>query len=90
MLYKITNPILVFSDDAINASGTIVRSDDAGSTWQDVQPLQTSIPKTTNAVAIAQAMGVVALQLAQYDKAVTQVKADVAALLATPAYTVTL
>jgi len=90
MLYKIVNPVLVFSDDSINASGMVVRSADAGETWQDVQHFETSIPKTTDAAAIAGAMAVVALQLALYDSSVTQVKLDVAALLAAPAYTVDL
>jgi hypothetical protein len=90
MLYKIINPVLVFSDNSINASGMIVRSEDAGATWQDVQPFETSIAKTTDADIIAGAMGALALQLAIYDASVTQVKADVAALLASPAYTVDL
>jgi hypothetical protein len=90
MLYKIGSHSLVFSETEIKADGMIVRSADAGQTWQDVTHFETTMPLSQDASVIANAMGVVALQLAQYDLRVTQVKADVAALLASPAFIVDL
>lgn len=90
MLYKIASPNLVFLEDSILASGMVVRSDDAGVTWQNVQAFETSIVKTTDPEIIAGAMAIVALQLAHYDAEIVQVRLDVAALLDSPAYTVEL
>lgn len=92
MLYKIASPSVAVSADAVSvsAAGDVVRSADAGATWQLVAHFQTSIGLTTDATVIANAMATLALQLAQKDALVGQVQAQVAALLASPPYTVSL
>lgn len=90
MKYKIDNEQLTFTEQSIAAQGDVIKSNDDWATHQLVGHFETSVPRTQDATVIAQAMGVLALQLAEQDAQVDSVKLAVSALLDSPSYEVEL
>jgi len=90
MKYKIDHEQFVFGEQSIAAQGDVVKSDDDWATQQLVGHFETTLPLTQSAIVIAQAMAVLALQIAQHDAAVVSAMAQVGTLLDSPSYQVEL